>query len=94
MLTPTVSVTNLYVASRSLFGLTSRLDDGPGQPWLLQALAWLGKTNKHKVPMRAMIVSALAFVWVPFLKLQSEGEENNIDSVSHLPGLARCILGY
>lgn len=48
----TCAMTNLYVASRSLFGLTSRLDDGPGQPWFLQALAWLGKTNKHKVPSK------------------------------------------
>lgn len=61
--------TNLYVASRTLFGLTSRLDGGNGQPWHLRALAWFGKTNSRKVPMRATLFSAIAFWWVPFLQL-------------------------
>ncbi|KAK7751372.1 hypothetical protein SLS62_006628 [Diatrype stigma] len=75
----TCAMTNLYVASRTLFGLTSRLDDGPGQPWHLRILAWFGKTNKRRVPVRAMIISALAFSWVPFLKLGDgkAGEPNN-----------------
>ena len=68
--------TNLYVASRTLFGLTSRLDGGSGQPWLLRLLAWFGKTNHRKVPMRAMIFSAVAFWWVPFLQL-SGGTSTN-----------------
>ena len=87
-LTPRGNRTNLYVASRSLFGLTSRLDDGPGQPWLLRALAWLGRTNKHRVPLRSMIASSLAFVWVPFLKLDGDAASNNISSVSSLNNLA------
>ncbi|KAK0735208.1 putative amino acid transporter [Lasiosphaeria miniovina] len=66
----TCAQTNLYVASRTLFGLTSRLDGGTGQPWLLRVLAWFGRTNRHKVPMRAMIFSSLAFSWVPFLQLK------------------------
>lgn len=65
----TCANTNLYVASRTLFGLTSRLDGGTGQPWVLRLLAWFGRTNHRKVPMRAMIFSALAFCWVPFLQL-------------------------
>ena len=83
----TCAMTNLYVASRSLFGLTSRLDDGPGQRWLLRALAWLGRTNKHRVPLRSMIASALAFVWVPFLKLDGDAASNNISSVSIMKAL-------
>ncbi|RYP16514.1 hypothetical protein DL765_005075 [Monosporascus sp. GIB2] len=82
----TCAMTNLYVASRSLFGLTSRLDDSPGQPWFLRALAWLGKTNKHKVPMRAMVTSALAFVWVPFLRLEGGEASNNISSFIEVLG--------
>ncbi|RYP90934.1 hypothetical protein DL770_002939 [Monosporascus sp. CRB-9-2] len=82
----TCAMTNLYVASRSLFGLTSRLDDSRGQPWFLRALAWLGKTNKHKVPMRAMITSALAFVWVPFLRLEGGEASNNISSFIEVLG--------
>jgi amino acid transporter len=66
----TCASTNLYVASRALFGLTSRLDGGRGQPWYIQILAFLGRTNTRKVPIRAMISSAAAFVWVPFLQLR------------------------
>ncbi|KAK1752730.1 amino acid transporter [Echria macrotheca] len=66
----TCANTNLYVASRALFGLTSRLEGGPGQRPLLRFLAWFGRTNHRKVPMRAMIFSALAFWWVPFLQLK------------------------
>lgn len=65
----TCAMTNLYVASRSLFGLASRLNRGSSQPLVLRLLAWFGKTNRHKVPMRAMIFSSLAFAWVPFLNL-------------------------
>ncbi|TDZ34984.1 Arginine permease CAN1 [Colletotrichum spinosum] len=66
----TCANTNLYVASRSLFGLTSRLDGGAGQPWVLRLLAWFGRTNGRKVPLRAMVCSALAFWWVPFLQIK------------------------
>ncbi|KAL2867546.1 uncharacterized protein BJX67DRAFT_352567 [Aspergillus lucknowensis] len=62
--------TQLYVASRTLFGLTSRLDGGEGQPWFLHALAWIGRTNHRRVPVRAMVISAAAFCWVPFLQLR------------------------
>jgi amino acid transporter len=76
----TCANTNLYVASRSLFGLTSRLDGGGRGSGgsrlthaLMDALAWLGRTNSHRVPLRAMIVSAFAFIWVPFLQLKHGG---------------------
>ncbi|RYO98919.1 hypothetical protein DL764_006952 [Monosporascus ibericus] len=81
----TCAMTNLYVASRSLFGLTSRLGDSPGQPWFLRALAWLGRTNKHKVLMWAMVTFALAFVWIPFLRLEGGEASNNISSVRVSP---------
>ncbi|KXH36342.1 hypothetical protein CNYM01_10785 [Colletotrichum nymphaeae SA-01] len=64
----TCANTNLYVASRTLFGLTSSLDGGYDQRMVVRCLAWLGQTNKSQVPVRAMIVSALAFCWVPFLQ--------------------------
>jgi amino acid transporter len=67
----TCSNTNLYVASRALFGLTSRLDGGSTQPSrTLRILAWFGRTNDRKVPARAMWFSAFAFAWVPFLELK------------------------
>ncbi|KAJ6105480.1 proline-specific permease [Penicillium capsulatum] len=65
----TCASTNLYVSSRTLFGLTSRLDGGPNQRWFLRIFALLGKTNSHRVPLRAMLFSAVAFWWVPFLQL-------------------------
>jgi yeast amino acid transporter len=61
--------TNIYVASRALFGLTAGLEGGSGQPWHIRVLAWFGRTNRRKVPMRAMVFSAFAFCWVPFLQL-------------------------
>lgn len=65
----TCANTNLFVASRTLFGLTARLDGGSGQPWYVRCLAYFGKTDSRKVPMRAVIFSALAFCWVPPLEL-------------------------
>lgn len=82
----TCAMTNLYVASRALFGLTTRLDSSGEQTLFLRCLAWFGKTNSRKVPMRAMIFSALAFWWVPFLQLNSES--SNISMV----GLYRIQL--
>lgn len=64
----TCANTNLYVASRTLFGITSSLDGGYDQRIIVRCLAWLGQTNRSQVPMRAMIVSGLAFCWVPFLQ--------------------------
>ncbi|KGO69022.1 Amino acid/polyamine transporter I [Penicillium italicum] len=63
------AATNLYIASRALFGLTSRLDGGEGQRWYLRVFAWFGETDGRQVPLRAMIFSAVAFWWVPFLQL-------------------------
>jgi amino acid transporter len=67
--------TNLYIASRTLFSLTRSLDGGPGQPWYVRILAYFGKTNNRKVPLRALIASCV-FVWIPFLTLVREGGEN------------------
>ncbi|KAI2601965.1 amino acid permease-domain-containing protein [Hypoxylon sp. NC1633] len=69
----TCANTNLYVASRTLFGLTNRIDGGSNERWYLNVLAWLGRTNSYRVPIRAMTVSAFAFIWVPFLQLAPQG---------------------
>lgn len=61
--------TNLYVASRTLFALTSNIQGGPQQKWFLRWIATLGKTNRDKVPLRAVLFSAAAFTWVPPLQL-------------------------
>ncbi|KAF7543276.1 hypothetical protein G7Z17_g10869 [Cylindrodendrum hubeiense] len=67
----------LFVASRSLFGLTARLDGGSTQPWYIRILALFGKTNRHKVPVRAVILSAGAFFWLPPLQLLGDATKKN-----------------
>jgi amino acid transporter len=69
--------TNLYVASRTLFGLTRRLQDSE---WRL--FAFFGKTNNYQVPVRAMLLSCF-FMWVPFLYLSRDNSpDTTISSVS------------
>ncbi|KAJ5547624.1 proline-specific permease [Penicillium frequentans] len=70
--------TNLYISSRALFGLTSQLKGGKGQKWHLRLLAKLGKTDHRKVPRRAIIFSAVAFCWIPFLQLVRGSEEAQV----------------
>ncbi|KAF4446810.1 hypothetical protein F53441_9591 [Fusarium austroafricanum] len=61
----TCANTNLYVASRTLFGVTRNIRSVDTMP---KALAWFGVTNNSGVPIRAMIFTALAFCWVPFVQ--------------------------
>ncbi|KAJ5994333.1 proline-specific permease [Penicillium sp. IBT 35674x] len=70
--------TNLYISSRALFGLTSQLKGGKGQRWHLRLLAKLGKTDHRKVPRRAIIFSAVAFCWIPFLQLVRGSEQAQV----------------
>ncbi|KAL9616720.1 MAG: hypothetical protein Q9160_008441 [Pyrenula sp. 1 TL-2023] len=58
--------TNLFVATRTLFGLTKELEQGPGQRWYVNMLASFGTTNNRRVPMKAMLASCI-FLWTPFL---------------------------
>jgi len=77
----TCANTNLYVASRTLFSLTRVLDGGPDQPLYTRFLALLGKTNKRKVPVRALLASCI-FAWVPFLYLnKSHGPATSIGTL-------------
>ena len=63
----TAANTSLYVASRTLFGLTRELHYGRWySPTTL--LAFFGRTNSYKVPVRAMFLSC-CLLWVPFLYL-------------------------
>lgn len=80
----TCANTNLYVASRTLFGLTRELEGGPDQTnWVEWALAYLNQTStKYKVPYRAVIFSAVAFGWVPFLQLAPGSSSHTITLVS------------
>lgn len=73
--------TNLYVASRTLFSLTRGLDGGRGRPWYTRILAYFGKTNNRKVPLRALVASCV-FAWIPFLYLASaHGPDTSIGTI-------------
>ena len=60
------SNTALYMASRTLYGMTRKIS-----PWRsLQVLKFLGSVwPKTGVPMWALFISFLAFYWLPFLQL-------------------------
>lgn len=76
----TCANTNLYVASRTLFSLTRSLDGGSG-PWYTRILAYFGKTNNRKVPLRALVASCI-FAWIPFLYLASDhGPDTSIGTI-------------
>lgn len=78
----TAANTILYVASRTLFGLTKEVNAGPNSPWTQRFFSFLGKTNRRKVPMRA-IVASCCFCWIPFLYLsESDGSSIHIGAVS------------
>ena len=73
--------TFLYVASRTLFGLTKDLDDC-SPCWITRRLAYFGKTTRLRVPVRA-IVASCCVCWVPFLWLSpSNGTGTSIATVS------------
>ncbi|KAJ4112393.1 hypothetical protein NW765_015464 [Fusarium oxysporum] len=61
----TCANTNLYIASRTLFGVTRNIRSKEYVPRLL---SWFGVTDRNRVPLRAMAISAVAFCWVPFLQ--------------------------
>ena len=85
----TAANTFLYVASRTLFGLARGVRAGPSSPWILRFFSFLGKTNRRKVPMRA-IVASCCFCWIPFLHLSNPGGSGtDIGAVSS--NFLRCL---
>lgn len=61
--------TALYISSRTLYGLTRSIGLRDGR-WYLRWLSILGTTTPvSRVPGWALLVSAVAFCWLPFLHL-------------------------
>jgi amino acid transporter len=61
--------TSLYIASRTLYGIAR---DVPPTNWLGKFLhSFSVLVPKTGVPARALIFSAVAFSWLPFLSLSS-----------------------
>lgn len=79
------SNTSLYVASRTLYGLAL---DVPTTSWLGRHLhSFSLVVPQTGVPARALIFSALAFIWLPFLNLR---KGYAVQYVSHpLPKVTR-----
>lgn len=83
----TAANTTLYVASRTLFGLTRRVEASGNSPWIRRFFSFLGQTNRRKVPMRAVVASC-CFCWIPFLYLsEPDGSGTNIGDVKFHPHL-------
>ena len=72
----TCANTNLFVASRALFSLVRDIDGGKGKAWDLRVLAWLGTTNRFKVPSRALLFTCI-FTWIPWLSFAKQDCEGN-----------------
>jgi amino acid transporter len=74
--------TTLYVASRTLFGLTKGMK--PNGPALSKWFYRLGTTNPStKVPSWAVLFSALAFVWLPWVHAASDYSDQQVNITSN-----------
>jgi amino acid transporter len=72
-------VTTLYVASRTLYGLTRDLS--PTDPnWFVRRFATLNViSSRRHIPVWSLIVSLLAVAaWLPFIKLKSQLEQTEV----------------
>ena len=88
----TAANTALYVASRTLFSLTRRLEVDSRDPHWKKFLASFGKTNHRRVPMKAVCASCF-FCWIPFLYLASDnGPDTTIAGVRALSTPARTCF--
>lgn len=65
--------TSLYASSRSMYGL-AQLINTPN--WIQRKLEWVGHVDsKTGVPVGALLLSTLAFCWIPFLQLGCKREQ-------------------
>lgn len=87
----TAANTTLYVASRTLFSLTKDIHAHEGSPQITKILAFFGKTNRRKVPMRALGASCV-FCWVPFLYLKDGTTIGALLDVLANMGSVSCIM--
>jgi amino acid transporter len=76
--------TALYAASRTLFGLTREIHRKQNPNWILRALKPLGSTSPYaKVPHWSLIVSAIAFFWLPFLQVNGGYSTQEVSPIEH-----------
>ncbi|GAW21186.1 hypothetical protein ANO14919_107040 [Xylariales sp. No.14919] len=76
------ALTNLYIASRALYGLATHLHRSDDK--FLDILSFFGVTNHEGVPIRAVMLSAILFIWVPFLRLAGYNQTAGSDEDTSL----------
>jgi len=82
------SNTALYVASRTLFGLTKAVDPNDKYWGWISILSTTTKTRR--IPAPALFVSAIAFCWVPFLHLNKTYSDQDV--CIHFPTISTLLL--
>jgi amino acid transporter len=72
-----VSNTSMYVASRTLYGMTNKIKTKKNiATKVLRSFSIV--VPKTGVPAAALIVSALTFIWMPFLEYQKDYETQSV----------------
>ncbi|PYI11465.1 amino acid transporter [Aspergillus sclerotiicarbonarius CBS 121057] len=79
--------TSLYVASRTLWGIAESV---PNDHWIARQLAILSKDTR--VPVVSLLVSLLAFCWVPFLDLVHNSATKQVIQVISISGSNAIML--
>ncbi|KAL9072164.1 MAG: hypothetical protein Q9161_003785 [Pseudevernia consocians] len=83
------SNTSLYVASRTLYGMTRKIN-----PWKwFRFLKFLGSVwHKTGVPMWALFFSFIAFYWLPFLQLHGGYAIADLLEIMSISASGGCLL--
>lgn len=79
--------TNLYISSRTLYGMTRR--PGPHFRWL----SALGSVwHKNGVPMVALLISALFFMWLPIVAVRGGYSIADLTEFMNVNASVSCLL--
>jgi len=84
------SNTSLYVSSRTLYGISREM---PDTNWFLRKLKFLSLVERHTgVPMWSLVVSYLAFIWLPFLNLVKGYSIQNLIEIIAVSASVSCLI--
>jgi len=91
----------LYVASRTLFGLTRKIDRNASFPMsAVRRLGWVTKGTEvrgfgvifGKIPAPSIFFSVLCFCWIPFIHLSKHDSIAEVEQVLSDIGTVGCLL--
>ncbi|KAF2097248.1 amino acid transporter [Rhizodiscina lignyota] len=84
------SNTSLYVASRTLYGLATQI---PETNFIGKHLQWLKIVPfKNGVPACSVLVSALFFIWLPFLQLKGGFAVQDLQEILSTSASISCFI--